>query len=297
MSDWYRGRPFMVAFAVSVVIHAISVAFIPGFRAVPIGSPRVLEVEIAPPEVPQIPDVPDKPDVPPKIVEPRIERAPEPVVRQPQPEPPPAPRADIIQVPRAEPKSEFAVPKPESRPEPPPVARIEPVPDPRPEPRAEVKQEPQPLPEPPPVVPLRVVPAVVAPPVVRPVPEPVAVAPSPPAAAPQPQPAAPKVDQANESRFLAIYGQSISREIRRYQKYPPLAQRRHWEGAVEVLLQIGANGKVTGITLGKSSGYAILDEEALDMVRRASPLPEASPDLRGRALVVSVPIVFRLHNS
>ena len=33
------------------------------------------------------------------------------------------------------------------------------------------------------------------------------------------------------------------------------------------------------------------------MVRRASPLPQAPPDLRGRELVVSVPIVFGLINS
>jgi periplasmic protein TonB len=115
--------------------------------------------------------------------------------------------------------------------------------------------------------------------------------------APQPQPSAPRIDAAHENRSLVTYGQSISKEIKRYQKYPPAAQRRGWEGTAEVLLQLAADGKVTGITLGKSSGHAILDQEALDMVRRASPLPQAPPDLRGRALGVSVPIVFRLQNS
>lgn len=98
-----------------------------------------------------------------------------------------------------------------------------------------------------------------------------------------------------EPRMLVTYGQLISMSIKGFQKYPPPAQRRGWEGTAEVLLQIAADGKVTGMTLGKSSGHAILDEEALDMVRRASPLPQAPPDLRGRALVVSVPIVFRLY--
>ena len=297
MSDWYRERPFKVAFAVSVVIHAGLIAFIPGFRSVPIESPRVLEVEIAPQEAPPIPRVQDKPVVPPKIVEPRIERV---------PEPPPAPRADIIPAPRAEPKPEFVVPKPELRPEPKaeptletrPEPIIEPQPEPPPIARFEPRPEPQPVREaPPPVVPPRVEPSIAAPPVVRPAPDPVATAPAPSAATPQPQPSAPKIDEVIENRLLATYGQSISKEIRRHQKYPPPAQRRRWEGTVEVLLQIAADGKVTGITLGKSSGHAILDEEALDMVRRASPLPQAPPDLRGRALVVSVPIVFRLQNS
>jgi protein TonB len=100
-----------------------------------------------------------------------------------------------------------------------------------------------------------------------------------------------------EARLKDIYGQSISQEIKRYQKYPLLAQRRGWEGTAEVLLRIAADGKVAGITLGKSSGRPVLDEEALNMVRRASPLPQAPPDLRGRELTVTVPIVFKLRES
>jgi len=332
MTDWYRERPFKVAFAVSVVIHAVLIAFIPGFRSIPIETPRVLEVEIAPQEMPP-PRIQEKPVVQRKTVEPIPEPVvplPEPVVQQLQPEPPPVPRADVIRAPRAEPKPEFVVPKPElrpepkaeprletrpepkiePRPEPPPIARVEPRPEPLPtptveprpepriEPRTEVRPEVKPVPQdaPPPVVQPRVEPSVVPSTAVRPVPAPVATAPIPPAVAPQPQPSAPKIDEANENRLLVTYGQSISKEIKRYQKYPPPAQRRGWEGTTEVLLQIAADGKVTGITLGKSSGHPILDEEALDMVRRASPLPQAPADLRGRALVVTVPIVFRLQS-
>jgi protein TonB len=128
-------------------------------------------------------------------------------------------------------------------------------------------------------------------------PAPVA-APVPPPAPPQPvalktEPSVSPV----EPHLLLIFGQSISREIKRYQKYPPLAQRRGWEGTAEVLLQIAADGKVTSITLGKSSGRSVLDEEALNMVRRASPLPQAPQNLRGRELTVTVPIVFKLQES
>ena len=368
ITDWYRDRPFKVAFAVSVVIHAILIAFIPGFRSIPIETPRVLEVEIVPeaaapipriqekpviqqkktvePEVgpvtepvvraPQPEPVAQKPQPEPKpepiIRQPKPEPTPEPLLRQLEPEPPPVPRADIIRAPRAEPKPEFVVPRPElrpepkaeprvetrpepkieRRPEPPPVVQprieprsaqrttpsAEPSPEPQLELRTEIRPEPQPLPrELPPSLQPRVEPSVSASAVARPVPAPVATAPAPPVVVPQPQPSAPKIDGAHENRLLVTYGQSISKEIKRYQKYPPPAQRRGWEGTAEVVLQIAADGKVTSITLGKSSGHAILDEEALEMVRRATPLPQAPPDLRGRALVVSVPIVFRLQNS
>ena len=303
MTDWYRERPFRVAFAVSVVIHAVLIASIPGFRSVPIETPKVMEVEIAAQEIPPIPRVQEKPVAPPKAVEPRTDPSPEPipkpVLKQPPPEVPPVPRPEIIRAaPRAEPKPEFVVPTPElrpvepkiePRPEPPPVARVEPRPEPRPtptveprpepriEPRAEVRPEIKPVPSeaPPPVAQRRVEPSV---------------------AAPQPQSSTPTIDEEHENRLLTTYGQSLSKEIKRQQKYPPHAQRRGWEGTAEVLLRISVEGKVTSVTLGKSSGRAILDDEALEMVRRASPLPQAPPDLRGSSRVVTVPIAFKLQN-
>ena len=376
VTDWYRARPFKVAFALSVIVHAAVLALVPGFRSVPVELPRVLEVELM--STSPIPRIEEKPVVVPKMVEPiepdmpavhpelkpepvlrqpepvpepvlrqpRPEPIAEPVLKQPQPEPPPIARAEVIRAPRAEPKPEFVLPKTEPRPEakaeprlefrpepkieprpePPPLARIEPRlepqplprveprPEPKPEPRAEIRPEPrtefkaqpQPVPRdvPPPSVQPRIDPVIAAPAAAQPAP-PVATAPqpaAPPVASVPALPSAPPqavtgIDQAQENRLKETYGLSISKEIKRFQKYPPPAQRRGWEGTAEVLLQISAEGKVISITLGKSSGRDILDKEALDMVRRASPLPQAPPDLRGRALVVSVPIVFKLQNS
>ena len=304
MGDWYRGRPFKVAFAVSVVLHAVLIALIPGFHSVPIDSPRVLEVELAPQEAPQIPVVPDKPVVPPKVVEPRIERVPEPVVRspqpepkpepivrQPQPEPLPVPRADIISAPRAEPKPEFVVPKPESRPEPPPVARVEPLPEPRPEPRieprVEVTPEVKPVPRETssPVVQPRIEPPVVAPTVARPLPQQAAV-PPPPVVQPQPK----MVDEGRERAITDQYRQIISARIKQHEEYPQVAKRRHWEGTTVVQLQFTPEGKVADISVVEKSGHDILDEAAVKMIRNAAPLPIPPEGLR----TVLVPIKFRL---
>jgi len=313
MTDWYRGRPFKVALVGSLLIHAALIALIPGFRAVVIEPPKVLNVEIVVPEQPLVRPMTLREVVPPaapqrtvveELVrpEPRIEPRPEPVMRQPEPEAPPIPRAEIAPPPRPEPLPEpVAVPKPEVWPEPriepkieikpeprvepPPVERVEPLP----EPRTEVRPEPQSVqrvePTLPPVAAAPVQPAPVAVPVPPPVP---------------PRPAALKKEPFVlnvEPRLLQMFGQSISKEIKRYQKYPPLAQRRGWEGTAEVLLQIAADGKVSSITLGKSSGRSVLDDEALNMVRRASPLPQAPQNLRGRELTVTVPIVFKLQES
>lgn len=318
MTDWYRERPFKVAFVASLLIHAALIALVPGFRAMVIEPPKVLNVEIVLPEQAQLRSTPIREVVPPAPVmtpapaqrtveemmvrpEPQIEPRPEPLMRQPEPEQPPIPRAEIVPPlsrpePRIEPKIEIT-PEPRNAPTPePPVSRIEP----RPEPRAEVRPEPPPAPVAQPRIETE------APPVQAPAP-PVAVATTRPApvAAPVPPPAPPRpvevkkepIVSAVEPGLLQIYGQSISKEIKRYQKYPPVALRRGWEGTAEVQLQIAADGKVTSVTLGKSSGRSVLDEEALNMVRKASPLPQAPQNLRGRQLTVTVPIVFKLQES
>ncbi len=300
MTDWYRERPFKVAFVASLLIHAALIALVPGFRAVVIEPPKVLNVEIVLPEQPQVRPMPLREVVPPASLTtpPPPQRTVEETVVRPEPqiEPPPIPRAEIVP----------PLPRPEPRPEP----MVVPEPEPQPEARIETKIEPEPRIEP-------VTPPVQPPPVARVEPPPVPVAqpriepvtppvqPPTPVAAPVPPPAPPQPVALKkepsvspvEPHLLLTFGQSISREIKRYQKYPPLAQRRGWEGTAEVLLQIAADGKVTSITLGKSSGRSVLDEEALNMVRRASPLPQAPQNLRGRELTVTVPIVFKLQES
>jgi periplasmic protein TonB len=282
-------------------------------------------VEITPNEPLPIPRVQEKPVVPPEIVEPKIEHVPqpEPVARQPQPEPPPVPRADIIRAPRAEPKPDFVVPKPELRPEPkaepkletrpepkieppeaPPIARVEPRPEPRPlpaveprpepkpeprlEPRVEVRPEvrPVPLETPPPVAQPRVEPSVVAPTVARPVPPQQAAVPPPPVVAPQPK----VVDESRDRALTDQYRQIISAKIKQYEEYPPVAKRRHWEGTTVVQLRFTSEGKVADISVVEKSGHDILDEAAVKMIRNASPLPVPPEGLR----TVLVPIKFRL---
>ena len=329
MTDWYRKRPFRVAFAMSVVIHAVLIALIPGFRSVPIEPPKVMEVEIAAQETPPIPRVQEKPAAPSKAVEPRIEPKPEPmpepVLKQPPPELTRVPRSEIIRAaPPTEPQPEFVVPTPqlrqepkaepkletrpepkiEPRPEPPPVARVEPRseplptptveprPEPRIEPRAEVRPEIKPVPSetPQPVVQPRIEPSVVAP-AARPAPAPVAVQPTP-AVAPQPK----AIDENRERTLRDQYQQIISARIKQFEEYPAVAKRRRWEGTTVVQLRLSPEGKVTDISVVGKCGHEILDEAAVNMIRKALPLPAPPEGLRGRDQTVLVPIKFKLES-
>lgn len=51
--------------------------------------------------------------------------------------------------------------------------------------------------------------------------------------------------------------------------YPPQARRNGWEGTAIVALEITADGELAEVRIHKSSGYRILDEAALKMMRSA----------------------------
>ena len=110
--------------------------------------------------------------------------------------------------------------------------------------------------------------------------------------APEPAPvvavAAPSAD------LLAGYGSSVSRLLARYREYPRLAAMRGWEGTVTMRLKVGANGRLMEAQVDSSSGHAMLDTQALEMVKRIAELPPPPEGLRNREFAVLVPVVFRL---
>jgi len=92
---------------------------------------------------------------------------------------------------------------------------------------------------------------------------------------------------------LREYRMALAIEARRFKRYPPLARERGWEGTAEAAVSSITAGSPQ-VSLQRSSGYAALDEQTLDMLRRAAlatPLPEA---LRGRDFRVVLPVRFSL---
>jgi len=90
------------------------------------------------------------------------------------------------------------------------------------------------------------------------------------------------------------YANLLGREFARYKQYPRLAQMRGWQGTVTVQLQIDGGGVVISSSISQSSGYEALDRQALEMVKKASPLPPPPEALRAHEFTVHVPVVFRL---
>jgi periplasmic protein TonB len=75
--------------------------------------------------------------------------------------------------------------------------------------------------------------------------------------------------------------------------YPAQARLNQWEGRVIVRAVIRADGHIGDLSVKESSGHAVLDEAAMDVIRRISPVP-MKYDLGRPELVVNIPISYRL---
>jgi protein TonB len=125
---------------------------------------------------------------------------------------------------------------------------------------------------------------------------PAPVAPAPPVAAIEPQPAAPpQTGEAPESLSRDHYRLQLIDEARRHKRYPPLARENNWQGDVLVAVVVGANGRPT-VTLKGSSGYEVLDRQALEMFRQAARAVAVPPALLGKEFALDVRAVYGLED-
>jgi periplasmic protein TonB len=95
---------------------------------------------------------------------------------------------------------------------------------------------------------------------------------------------------------LAQYRLALIVATRRYKRYPAIAMEKGWQGKVEVHMVIGANGMVASASINTSSGYEILDNQALDMLNKGGATVPIPPSLRGREFGINIPVIFSLDN-
>ena len=123
-------------------------------------------------------------------------------------------------------------------------------------------------------------------------PTPKEVAPSPPAETISKIPNI--VPQEQVTQHIESYSSLLANAIAKYKQYPKIAQMRGWQGTVIADLEIDTKGAVISIKIKKSSTYEVLDNEALEMIKKASPFPAPPESLRGKNFNVLVPISFKL---
>jgi periplasmic protein TonB len=93
---------------------------------------------------------------------------------------------------------------------------------------------------------------------------------------------------------LRSYRVALAREARSFKRYPSRAIEGGWSGTVELRVSVPPDRGMPGVRLTKSSGYPVLDEAALDMLRQALPTTPIPAPLQEQGFSVDLPIVFEL---
>ena len=89
-------------------------------------------------------------------------------------------------------------------------------------------------------------------------------------------------------RIMGTHNARIWMHLAHHTRFPAEARRRGEQGTAMVAFTLEAAGRVTNVSLVRGSGSAILDREALAMVRRASPFPPGSTSRR-----YTIPVSFQ----
>ncbi len=90
------------------------------------------------------------------------------------------------------------------------------------------------------------------------------------------------------------YGNNLQRQVERNKQYPAIALRRGWQGLAKVLVHFSSEGKAISVTIGKSAGKKLLDDQAIEMVQKSLndlPVPNKFKD---REFKLTIPVDFKL---
>jgi periplasmic protein TonB len=97
---------------------------------------------------------------------------------------------------------------------------------------------------------------------------------------------------ASFAREQQRWANELRNRLQRFKRYPDAASRRGIKGVTVVRFTVDRSGQVVASEVLQSSGSPILDEEALALVRRASPFPVPPDAINDAYLENHVPIWF-----
>ncbi len=77
-----------------------------------------------------------------------------------------------------------------------------------------------------------------------------------------------------EVRYVKAHFAAIRNAIVRNLSYPRLARRMGWTGTVKVSFVVNENGGVNDVKVLATSGFEVLDNNAIETIKRCSPYPK-----------------------
>ncbi len=97
-----------------------------------------------------------------------------------------------------------------------------------------------------------------------------------------------------QRQSIARWQRRVVVHLNRFKKYPIEARKAHVEGDVEVVFRMDRDGHVIERRVLRTSGAGSLDDAALEILRRAEPLPQPPADMQGSTFELMLPIEYRV---
>ncbi|CNI16997.1 energy transducer TonB family protein [Yersinia pekkanenii] len=91
--------------------------------------------------------------------------------------------------------------------------------------------------------------------------------------------AASNSDSLHKQQIKMNWKNRVNGHLRDFKRYPPSARKQRQQGTATIRFSVNQNGDVLSAQLINSSGVAILDHEALAVIKRAQPLPRPPAEL------------------
>lgn len=93
------------------------------------------------------------------------------------------------------------------------------------------------------------------------------------------------------------YEQTVSQWLQKYQTYPAAAKMLGQQGQPVLRIRMDRGGEVKYSGIDKSSGYRLIDDAAMAMVKRASPFPKPPANYPGEEKLIEflIPVAFRIN--
>jgi TonB family protein len=93
---------------------------------------------------------------------------------------------------------------------------------------------------------------------------------------------------------VAGYTQVIQKRISDNLKYPNSAKEAGFQGVVKLSLKFSYRGELLDAQIKDSSGYEVLDNNALMTARAVSSYPPFPPPIKEKELWIDIPILYQL---
>jgi len=96
-----------------------------------------------------------------------------------------------------------------------------------------------------------------------------------------------------EESPVSEYVRKVSQQIRRNFVYPLAAKEANLEGSLKLTLRVYYTGQLLDVEIRESSGSAVLDENAVNIVKEIAPYPAFPTEMKQKELRIDLPIIYK----